>query len=45
MLARSGTSEVDRTTLYHRPLNLRLRGEVSGGLPRLERNYDGRGAN
>lgn len=34
---------VDQATLNKRLLNLRRRGEDKGGLPRLERAYNGRG--
>jgi len=35
--------QVDQATLNKRLLNLRRRGEDKGGLPRLRRNYYGRG--
>jgi hypothetical protein len=38
-------AQVDVATLNKRLLNLRRRGEGNGGLPRLERGYNGRGPN
>jgi hypothetical protein len=34
---------VDIGTINHRLLNLRRRGQANGGLPRLQRDYRGRG--
>ena len=39
------TGDVDVVTKNKRLLNLRRRGEDKGGLPRLERGYNGRGPN
>ena len=36
---------VDLATMNKRLLNLRRRGQGKGGLPRLERGYNGRGPN
>ena len=38
-------ARVDLATLNKRLLNLRRRGQGNGGLPRLERGYNGRGPN
>ncbi len=37
------TQQVDQATLNKRLLNLRRRGEEKGGLPRLRRDFNGRG--
>ncbi|HZZ70858.1 MAG TPA: hypothetical protein VFE24_01310 [Pirellulales bacterium] len=36
---------VDQATFNKRVLNLRRRGQANGGLPRLERDFNGRGPN
>jgi hypothetical protein len=36
--------QVDQAVLNKRLLNLRRRGEANGGLPRLQRNHNARGA-
>jgi hypothetical protein len=40
----SRAQQVDQATLNKRLLNLRRRGEEKGGLPRLRRDYHGRGS-
>lgn len=37
--------QVDQATFNKRLLNLRRRGQANGGLPRLERGFNGRGRN
>lgn len=37
--------QVDAATFNKRLLNLRRRGQENGGLPRLERGFNGRGPN
>jgi hypothetical protein len=39
------SQRVDLATFNKRILNLRRRGEDNGGLPRLRRDYNGRGPN